>query len=172
MRNQMPEFAPDHHNPASESAFKANFLESLRLFADDAIALRDVVNRLFDYGIPRKTLVEWGVEAGHRRSSMRNLISALLLSRGLRSRKPGAGRKVSPQALALLAIARRDYGDCASKFLLAAYRAGKAEIGRQRLPANTVTVLPSAATARFLLSPFLLALGSSAAIQNAPPVPS
>src|SRR6266536_1767545 len=109
---------------ASETTFKAQYLDSLRNLRTRADNLRRVVNDLFNYGISRKTLVEWGVEAGYRLSYMRSLISKLLCSKGSRSRNPGAGRKIPPEALALLACAR-EYGRLAPKFLLAAYRAAK-----------------------------------------------
>jgi hypothetical protein len=143
MRNQMPEFALDHHNPASETAFKANYLESLRLFANDASALRDVVNLLFDYGNCRETLVEWGVKAGYSLPYMRSLISKLLTSKGIRTRKPGAGRRSSSDVLAVVDLVRGRYGpERAPGLLRAAYREAKAQAAAEKVRIQSLIVVP------------------------------
>jgi hypothetical protein len=60
------------------------------------------------------------------------LISRIFSSLGRRERGPGAGRKPSPEALALLAHAEEHYGDRALRVLYAACRAGKAQSATQR----------------------------------------
>jgi hypothetical protein len=118
-----------HNREQEEAALKARFLQRL---ATATAALREVVARLYAIGITRDQLIQWAVAAGHHQGYVRSLLSRLFCNTGHRRRKPGAGRKTPPEALALLAYASDRYGDRAPRFLLAAYRAAKAQTALQR----------------------------------------
>ena len=90
--------------------------------------LRKVVIGLIRRGIAREMLVVWGIQAGYSEKYVRSLLSRLLV--GIkRERGPGAGRRTPPEALALLAYAEERFGEGvqANRFLLSAFRAGKAK---------------------------------------------
>jgi hypothetical protein len=105
---------------------RAEYLASLAALSATTGSLRAVVEALIRRGVRRRTLVRWGIEGGYSESYVRSVLSKLLCARQMRERKEGAGRRVPREALELLGIARRQYGERAAKFLLAAYRAAKA----------------------------------------------
>ena len=109
---------------------RAGFVERLERAIEGIASLRQLVRDLVGRGIARRELVQWGVEAGYSTGYVRSLLSRIFKDLGLHCRKPGAGRKSPPEALALRALARKHYGERARKFLLAAYRADEAELSK------------------------------------------
>jgi len=114
-------------------ALKEKYLDTLTVHAAATGSLRTTVIALIDLGVARSELVRWAVAAGYSESHIRNLLSRLLRGRGVSRRKRGAGRKAPQEALALLALALDQHGDKAIKYLLAAYRAGKAQLAESSL---------------------------------------
>ena len=125
---EFPAEAPE--SPKTLPALKEDFLSALAGLAEGALNLRQTVRVLVARGIKRKRLLQWAAEAGYTQGYVRTLLNEILRElTGVRQRKPGAGPKTPPQALALLAHARGLHGPLATKFLLAAYRASKAQDG-------------------------------------------
>jgi len=104
---------------------KEEYVSGLSAIATSETALSTVIPRLLALGVTRRALVRWGVEAGHTEKHVRSVLSRILCAAGHRRRKPGAGRRVSQDALALLALARSQYAGRAPRLLLAAYRIAK-----------------------------------------------
>jgi hypothetical protein len=128
---------------ASESPLKAQLLEGLRTLTTDAATLRHTVNHLFNCGISRKTMEEWGGEAGYSLAYMRSLISKLLTSKGIRKRKPGAGRRPSCDVLAVVALISERYGpERAARLLRAAWREAKARAEARSDRTQSLIVVP------------------------------
>lgn len=103
----------------------------LRCFASRSLGndnLPRVVRHLVDLGETRETLFRWAVEANHRPAYVRSVLSRVLCALGRRVRSKGAGRKASPEALALLSYAEVRHGDRALSVLRAAYRVAKAKV--------------------------------------------
>lgn len=76
------------------------------------------------------TLLSWAVEAGVPEKSAREIISRVLVGKGKRRRKSGAGRKSTLDAdklAALLAFATDNFGEEAAKALRSAAALAKAE---------------------------------------------
>lgn len=122
---RLPSLIVSHNRHDEEKqALKERFLECLHMIPE---TLRPVVTRLLAFGVKRDELVEWAVGAGYSRSFIRSLLSRLFCDNGQRSRRAGAGRKTPQEALALLAFAQNQFGERAPKYLLAAYRAAKAQ---------------------------------------------
>ncbi len=93
-----------------EPALKAKYFECLGALETNATNLRQVVSRLAGLGTSRKTLVQWGVDFGYSRGYMRSLISSLLCSTGSRSRRPGAGRRVTAEVFEIVTLINEQYG--------------------------------------------------------------
>jgi len=121
-----------HNSPGLEQArLKERYLEALNVLAAGVSSLRPIVLRLRELGVSRRRLVTWAVAAGYNESYVRSLLSRVFREAGMRERKSGAGRRTPPDALALLRYARDHFAERATKLLLAAYRAAKAEAGSQ-----------------------------------------
>ncbi len=129
-------------------ALKRKFLQCIGLRSTSATALQSVVNRLIDRGISRKTLVAWAVQAGYSQGNVSSLLSKIFCALGLRERRPGAGRKPSPDALELLAHAQARYKERFLRVLQAALRAGKA-----RRTARLSNLAPQSGRATELIAP-------------------
>jgi hypothetical protein len=127
----------------AERELKAQYLDSLRTLGTSAETTRQTVNRLFNYGIPRKTLIEWGVEDGYSLPSMRSLVSKLLTSEGIRTRKPGAGRRSPTDVLEVVDLIRGKYGrERAAGLLRGAYREVKAQAAAEKVRIQSLIVVP------------------------------
>src|SRR6266704_3067255 len=113
---------------ASEETLKQDYLACLASLSSTAVTLKRVVNELIDLGLTRQNLLQWAVDRGYNKPHVQSLLSKLLCHRGWRQRKPGAGRKPNPDALATLASVRSEYGhDRARRLLRAALRLSAAE---------------------------------------------
>jgi hypothetical protein len=112
-------------------ALKKEFLKHIGVRTTNAAALQGVVKRLIERGVSRDILVTWGVHAGYPRTNVSSMLSRILCAIGLRERRPGAGRKPSPDALELLAHARARYNERFLRVLQGALRAGKAQMKAQ-----------------------------------------
>ena len=123
---------------ASEHELKGRYLECLGQAGTEIMSLREAIKDLAGRGVRRKDLVQWAAEAGYSTGYVRSLLSRILRDLALPARKPGAGRKVPREALALRLLARKHYGQKARKFLLAAYRALEEQLssGGSPLAAN------------------------------------
>ena len=108
-------------------ALKKKFLQCIGLRSTSATALQEVIKKLIEQGLSRKTLVAWAVQGGYSKGHASTLLSRIFSALGLRERKAGAGRKPLPDTLELLAHAQAKYGKRAIKVLRAAWRAGKAQ---------------------------------------------
>jgi hypothetical protein len=128
--------APNQGKPDSQ-ALKERFLQCFGARANNATALQDVVKKLIDHGVPRKTLVAWAVEADFSRSHIASVLSRIFVALGLRERQKGAGRRPSPAALELLAHARSQYGENFLRVLYAACRAGKTQLAATNSQSET-----------------------------------
>jgi hypothetical protein len=128
-----------NRKPLGSGALKARYLQCFGARTNNAAALQGVVKNLIDEGIPRQTLVKWAVEASYSKGYVSSLLSRILVSLGMRERKPGAGRKPSVAALRLLVYVQEQYGEDCLKVLRAAWRAGRAELAASA-PSATITV--------------------------------
>src|SRR5260221_5568344 len=118
---EIPGLAYDHLQYA---ALKTEYVNCLTNLSAATANLRPVITCLAERGVTRATLLRWATEAGYSTGYVRSLLTAVLREVfHTRMRKPGAGRPVSQDALALLAFARSQYGEKAAKVLRAAYRA-------------------------------------------------
>ena len=115
----------DKTQPVSPREIKHNYLHCFGVRAGNTAALTQVVKVLVEQGVSRATLMDWAVGAGHSRATVASVLSRILCALGWRERREGAGRKVSPEALELLAFARVRYGLRHVKILCAAWRVGK-----------------------------------------------
>jgi hypothetical protein len=106
---------------------KARYIKCLARAGEEGAGLRQAIHALVKWGVGRRQLVQWAAEAGYSTGYVRSLISSILKDLGHRSRKPGAGRKVAHQAIALRVLGQKHYGKQARKFLLAAYRANETQ---------------------------------------------
>jgi hypothetical protein len=103
-------------------------LEFFPVRANNAAVLQDVVKRLFERGISRRTLAAWAVEAGYSRAYVGSALSRIFVALGLRQRAQGAGRKPTAAALELATHARNRYGVEFLNVLRAAWRVGKSRL--------------------------------------------
>lgn len=106
---------------------KRTYLECFAIHGNNTATWSEAVASLMALGYPRKTLVNWGVEAGYARKYVSEVLARILSRAGHRERKAGAGRKASREGQELLDHARQMYGDDHLKVLLAAWRTGKAQ---------------------------------------------
>ena len=106
---------------------KEQYVECLGRAAAEFASLRRAIHALIEWGVSRRDLVQWAVEAGYSTGYVRSLVSRILEDPGLRCRKPGAVRKIPREALALRALAQKHYPEQARKFLLA-YRTDNADL--------------------------------------------
>jgi hypothetical protein len=114
---------------------KQKYIECFDIHTTNAATWLEVVTALMDRGCSRGMLLNWGVEAGYDRKYVSGVLSRILCSAGRRQRKKGAGRKSSPEVLALLAYARERYGENYLKALRAAWRTGKKQLPPEDVPA-------------------------------------
>jgi hypothetical protein len=119
-------------NGTGSPAHKEKFLKCFGIRSTNTAALKETVKKLTEQGVSRQTLVFWAVKAGYTQGYVSSLLSRILCSLGLRQRRPGAGRKPSSQALALLEYARRQYGRKFMNVLRAAWRAGRTQLIKNR----------------------------------------
>ncbi len=124
------------HAPAdpdqSTERLKCSYLDALSASISGAvIRLTPIIEELIACGISRKTLVLWGVAAGYKKGYVQSILSKILVPLSGRQRRPGPGRRVPDEALALLAFARNNFGERAPKYLLAAYRVSNAQRSRE-----------------------------------------
>jgi hypothetical protein len=75
--------------------------------------------------IDSREIVHRATRAGYPERPIRKLISRILLEAGLRRRKRGAGPKIRPEAVAIAATIRSQYGRRATRLLGAAHRLSK-----------------------------------------------
>ena len=132
-------------------ALKKKFLECFAYRSSGATALQGVVKWLIGQGISRKTLVAWAVQAGYTQGTVASLLSRIFCALGLRERRPGAGRKPSPDALELLAHAKARYRGRYLNVLQAALRAGKTQ-----MTAPLGKLAPHSSQAPALIAPSVL----------------
>ncbi len=118
-----------HIKSASDETLKQEYLACLASVSSTAVTLKRVVNELIDLGLTRQNLLQWAVDRGYNKPHVQSLLSKLLCQRGWRQRRPGAGRKPNPDALAILASVGSEYGhDRARRLLRAALRLSAAEL--------------------------------------------
>ena len=89
--------------------------------------LQPIVLRLIEFGATRQSLEALAVAKGYQKAYVRSLISAILVRRGGRQRKSGAGPKTSELAKLILAFAREKAGRQAYKYLTSAAHAARKE---------------------------------------------
>jgi hypothetical protein len=118
---------------ADTPILKQQYIDALASLCANGSSLRKIVTALIERGVPKRLLVDWAEEAGYSRSHIQSLLSRILCGAGQRERKPGAGRRVSAEALALLDYATTQFGENPAKHLRAAYRAAKAQQSPQAL---------------------------------------
>jgi hypothetical protein len=117
------------------SELKLRFLEALAGLAATS-TLKTTVGALHRLGVRRDTLIRWGIEAGYSERRLRRLVSRIWLCGGERLRRRGAGPCTLPEARAVLATVRREYGtERAEKLLRAALYLAAAERRETRKPA-------------------------------------
>ncbi len=109
-------------------ALKREYLRCFGVRTTNTVALQEAVQNLIRQGVSRKTLVEWAVRAGFAKTSVSSLLSRVFCALGLRERQAGAGRKVSSEALELLAYANGGYREKCLKVLRGGLRAGKKQL--------------------------------------------
>jgi hypothetical protein len=126
LAGQDPLAGPEPSRAALESEYLKDLGASVATAAVTA-ALRNTILALVACGAEPRDLVRLATDAGFPERPVRNLISRILLEAGLRRRKPGAGPRTPPQALAIAAQARSRYGTDATRFLGAAHRVSKAQ---------------------------------------------
>ncbi|MGD0814626.1 MAG: hypothetical protein ABSA83_13550 [Verrucomicrobiota bacterium] len=134
-------------NSLDRQALKQKYLGCFHGRTTNAETWRETVRRLIEQGVSRGMLLSWAVDAGHPRITVSSILSRILVSLGLRERRKGAGRKPSPDALALLQHARVQYGGRCLKVLRAALTAGRAQLaagGRQSEPRASAAHISSA----------------------------
>jgi hypothetical protein len=90
-------------------------------------ALRPIVFRLIELGATRQYLLDLAIAKGYQKSYVRSILSSILVQRGDRRRKSGAGPKTPQLALLILAFAREKAGNQAYKLLKAAAHAARKE---------------------------------------------
>src|ERR1043166_9049340 len=88
-----------------------------------ASALRPIVLRLISLGATKSELIRLAVRAGYNQTYVRTILSRILINKGCRQRKTGAGPKTPALALLVLAFAREKAGANAAKILRAAAHA-------------------------------------------------
>jgi len=131
---------------------KAKYLDCFAARTSSAQTLLKVIESLLHLGVVRATLFRWGVAAGYSHATVRSLLSRAFCALGLRERRAGAGRKLSAEALELLAHSRREYGSRALRMLRAAYRAGKSQDAAHDSAPNPVGSVPELIAAPQLLT--------------------
>jgi hypothetical protein len=109
------------------STLKREYLACLASVWSSATSLRDTIQRLIQVGVERTDLIQWAIDAGHRQSYVRSLLSRILCELGVRARKPGAGRRPAPESMLIAAQSRERYGKKATSFLFGAHRISKAQ---------------------------------------------
>jgi len=119
-------------NSLDRRTLKRKYLECFNVRTTNAAAWHEVVTALVHAGVSRQLLVIWGVEAGYPRVTVTSLVSRTLCAIGLRQRRKGAGRKFSPDGVALYNYARRRYGERIVKVLRSALRVAQAKATEKR----------------------------------------
>jgi len=134
-----------HSAAFDRKALKEKFLAFFPVRSSNPDALQEAVKGLVELGIARSALVRWALDAGYSEGYVRSILSRIFCALGLLERGVGAGRKPSPEALELLAIAKERYDDRFVNVLRAAWRAGKAQMDSEdQFPLGS-DVSPSAA---------------------------
>ncbi len=83
-------------------ALETQFLSRLGNTLSTALtALEPIVLRLIEFGATRQYLLALAVAAGYQKAYVRSLLSQILVRRGSRQRKSGAGPKTPQLAAAL-----------------------------------------------------------------------
>ena len=137
------------HSPEralDRQALKSKYLECLATVSDIGSTLRRTVLSLVSLGVQLHELVAWAADAGYPERQVRKILSRILLQAGVRRRRRGSGPKVPPEALAIVASVRSQYGRRTTRFLGAAHRLSKEHDVAERLaaqPANDQTALSS-----------------------------
>jgi len=103
------DLAPNYE-ALNEGVLKEQFKDCLRRRSANSDSLPAIILALVRRGVSRATLARWGRECGLSKRYVSGLLSRIFIKLGLRKRREGGGRKVSPAALELLAHARRRYG--------------------------------------------------------------
>lgn len=111
---------------AQRQALKEQFLSGLAAVSRDAGQLRATVGALVKRGVSKSLMLAWAVSAGYSEGYAATVLNRILRQETGAKRKSGAGPKTPPEALALLALVLERHGEQGIRFLLAAYRAGKA----------------------------------------------
>ena len=119
--------APEPPGARGQTELKEQYQKCFQARQTGEASLPGIIDSLLRLGVRRQTLLRWAKESGCSESYARSLLSKILCALGLRERRPGAGRKPSPEVLELVAEARQRYGDRHLKILRAAYREGKAQ---------------------------------------------
>lgn len=104
------------------ASLKSQFIGELCRLERGMVRLQDVVVECFNHDVSPLDMVEWGVEAGYHPVWVRNVISQVLIARGQRRRKSGAGRKTPEEAIELANYAIERHKEAAAALLLAASR--------------------------------------------------
>jgi hypothetical protein len=113
------------HAQDDVTVIKADLIEGLGHVQSGGESIKPAVRRALAAGVHWRTLLAWATEAGYKQGYARQTLGQVLRELGIRRRKRGAGHKIPPRALQILAEIERMDGELAEKLLLAAYRAAK-----------------------------------------------
>jgi hypothetical protein len=114
----------------SRAALESEYLKDLASCVATVAAtaaLRNTILALVARGAEPRELIRLAIGAGFPERPVRTLISRILLEAGVRRRKAGAGPRTPPQAKAIAAQVRNQYGTDATRFLGTAHRVSKAQ---------------------------------------------
>ncbi len=123
----------------SRATLKAKYLECLR--ARSPATLRQTVEALIHQGVRRDLLFAWAVADGNEKKRVSKILSECFCALGIRRRRVGAGRRISPPALLLLAFAHEIFGEQRRRCLRAACRAA-GNPNAQELAGRGVGIIP------------------------------
>jgi len=127
----------------SAAALRKTYLACLGPRALGSTAkLAQIIGALVRRGATRATLVRWAVEAGCSEKYVRSLLSRIFIRLGLRRRRPGAGRRSSPEILQLLAEFKARFGQRRLKVARALWRAAEADEPACPGPSNLLLSAP------------------------------
>jgi len=125
--------AAPEYGALKDGALKEQFKDCLRRRSATTDSLPALTLASVRRGVSRATLARWGRECGLSKSYVSRLLSRIFVKLGLRRRRKGGGRRVSPGARELLALARRRYGRSFRSVLHSACRLANATHSRQPL---------------------------------------
>jgi hypothetical protein len=113
---------------------KQQFIAALKADTDSKVSMAKAILRAYQDGHSDGDMLNWGVEAGYSKASVRSAISRILIGQGFRRNAEGQGRPVSPEAQVMADFAIAEFGGYAkaAKVLRGAMRVAMAKAKAER----------------------------------------